>query len=97
MGILTILIFILLLAIAITIPFLGIPFLILVIIGGVVYYVLRGGASLTFKGIKSITGRSPPKVPGEATSRYCPKCSTQLLRITDEPGFWCTNCKAWYE
>ena len=97
MGILTILVFILLLALAITIPFLGIPFLILVIIGGAVYYVLRGGASLTFKGIRSITGRPPPKVPGEATNRYCSKCNTQLLRIPDEHGFWCTNCKAWYE
>lgn len=97
MGVLTILGLILLVVFAIVFPLIGIPTLIITIIGVIIFRVLKGGAGLTYKGIKSITTRPPPQDAGEKTDRYCTNCGTNLLRIPNESGLWCPSCKAWYE
>ena len=96
MGLLSILGIILLLAIAITMPPIGIPLVIGGIILGIIYRILKGGASITYKGLKALTNKSPPTTPGELADQYCTKCNTRLLKIPGEEGYWCPNCQMWY-
>ena len=97
MGILTILGILLVLIVAIFMPLIGIPILVITIMGIIVFKIIKGGAKLTYKGIKSATSRPPPRTTGEQSERFCINCGTRLLRIPGEVGFWCPNCKSWFE
>ncbi len=97
MGVLSILGIILILVLAIWMPFIGIPAILIAIVVGVIYYFIKGGVGLTSRGIKAISSRASPTVPGETTNQYCTECNTRLLKIPNENGLWCTTCKAWYD